>query len=266
MKRSVKMNDESAISNFSNTNPSLQILSNRFFLSTRNSIVKATVATPQGHKLNPELQLDMQLYQVDKKGDLIKAETFEFEPVKVLLVGDINSKKQEVLKQVVPVLFRTNLSKTTIGVDFSTLPLQDFSKIDMTLQVWDIAGQERFGHMTKIYYKDSFFAFVVINANDKTCEASSYWKADLESKKDSMHPQFFSILLVNTHALTDEEFKNFTLEKWEQHAKSEGYAHCFHVDPTREIKMVEAIKCAINKFSGMLEEPVKENITIAKPF
>ena len=51
------------------------------------------------------------------------------------------------------------------------------------LQLWDIAGQERFGNMTRVYYRDAAAAFVVFDLSRiATFEAAAKWKEDLDMK------------------------------------------------------------------------------------
>ena len=51
------------------------------------------------------------------------------------------------------------------------------------MQLWDIAGQERFGNMTRVYYKGAVGAFVVFDVTrPDTFAAVEKWKNDLDSK------------------------------------------------------------------------------------
>lgn len=51
------------------------------------------------------------------------------------------------------------------------------------LQLWDIAGQERFGNMTRVYYKEAVGAFIVFDVTRSgTFDCVSKWKEDLDSK------------------------------------------------------------------------------------
>ena len=51
------------------------------------------------------------------------------------------------------------------------------------LQLWDIAGQERFGNMTRVYYKEAVGAFVVFDVTRmETFAAVEKWKNDLDTK------------------------------------------------------------------------------------
>ena len=51
------------------------------------------------------------------------------------------------------------------------------------MQLWDIAGQERFGNMTRVYYKEAVGAFLVFDVNSpQTFNAVLKWKHDLDTK------------------------------------------------------------------------------------
>lgn len=43
--------------------------------------------------------------------------------------------------------------KITIGADFAIKSILWDSDTRINLQLWDIAGHERFGYMTRVYYK-----------------------------------------------------------------------------------------------------------------
>ena len=75
------------------------------------------------------------------------------------------------------------------------------------LQLWDIAGQERFGNMTRVYYRDAAAAFVVFDLSRMaTFEAAAKWKEDLDMKvitgDGSKVP---AILLANKCDMPDDQ-------------------------------------------------------------
>eukprot|EP01133_Synstelium_polycarpum_P011477 gene11477-13380_t len=49
------------------------------------------------------------------------------------------------------------------------------------LQLWDIAGQERFGHMTRVYFQNADGALVVFDATrSATFYGAKEWKDDID--------------------------------------------------------------------------------------
>ena len=45
------------------------------------------------------------------------------------------------------------LFRPTVGVDFHLKIVPYNDELEIRLQLWDIAGQERFHHMTRAYFK-----------------------------------------------------------------------------------------------------------------
>ncbi|KAM3586322.1 hypothetical protein VKS41_002845 [Umbelopsis sp. WA50703] len=101
---------------------------------------------------------------------------------KFLVVGDLGTGKTSIIKRYVHNIFSMHY-KSTIGVDFALKVIQWSPEIVVRLQLWDIAGQERFGNMTRVYYKEALGAFVVYDVTrPQTFEGVRKWKADLDSK------------------------------------------------------------------------------------
>lgn len=79
---------------------------------------------------------------------------------KVLVVGDVACGKTSLIKRIVHNIFSHNY-KATVGVDFALKVVKWDDRTVVRVQMWDVAGQERFGCMTHTYYKDGLGAFVV---------------------------------------------------------------------------------------------------------
>ena len=89
---------------------------------------------------------------------------------KVIVIGEIGSGKSALIRRYVHNYFSgdSGFNRSTIGVDFSLKILQYTENLEVRLQLWDIAGQERFSSMTRAYYRGTMGAILVFdhsNAN-----------------------------------------------------------------------------------------------------
>jgi Ras-related protein Rab-32 len=101
---------------------------------------------------------------------------------KIIVVGDVATGKTSLIKRYVHDVFSSNY-KATIGVDFSLKGLTIDEHTHVKLQLWDIAGQERFGNMTRVFYKDAVGALVVYDmSRQQTFDGVKKWKADIDNK------------------------------------------------------------------------------------
>lgn len=102
------------------------------------------------------------LYKILVIGELIE---FRFaldltHRISLTHAGELGTGKTSFIKRYVHQFFSTNY-RATIGVDFALKVLQWDTSTTIRLQLWDIAGQERFGNMTRVYYKEAVGAFIV---------------------------------------------------------------------------------------------------------
>eukprot|EP01129_Flabellula_baltica_P013482 TRINITY_DN6263_c0_g1_i1.p2 TRINITY_DN6263_c0_g1~~TRINITY_DN6263_c0_g1_i1.p2 ORF type:complete len:205 (+),score=45.63 TRINITY_DN6263_c0_g1_i1:619-1233(+) len=114
---------------------------------------------------------------------------------KVLVVGDIGVGKTSVIRRYVNGGF-SNQYKTTIGVDFAMKTIQ-LDDMIVRLQLWDIAGQERFGSMTRVYYKEAVAALIVFDLSRfSTLDSVRSWKEDIDSKVRLNNEENIPVILV----------------------------------------------------------------------
>ncbi|XP_046869904.1 ras-related protein Rab-7L1-like [Hypomesus transpacificus] len=103
---------------------------------------------------------------------------------KVLIVGDKNVGKSSYVKRYVNGNFNYKQPyKMTVGVDFAVKVLQWSDTETVRLHLWDIAGQESFISMTRVYYKGASGCVVMFDMT----EPSSFlharqWKQDVDTK------------------------------------------------------------------------------------
>lgn len=108
---------------------------------------------------------------------------------KILVVGDIGTGKTSIIKKYVHGTFQSGY-KCTIGVDFAmkTIEREDYT---VKLLLWDIAGQERFSSMTRIYYREASAAVIVYDISRSSTHSSvTNWLEDLRLKLGPDIPVF----------------------------------------------------------------------------
>jgi Ras-related protein Rab-32 len=67
-----------------------------------------------------------------------------------------------VIKRYVDDVFSANY-KLTIGVDFSLKKVQWSDSTLFQVQLWDVAGHERFAHLARVYYKSAIAAIIIFD-------------------------------------------------------------------------------------------------------
>eukprot|EP01129_Flabellula_baltica_P008118 TRINITY_DN3195_c0_g1_i2.p1 TRINITY_DN3195_c0_g1~~TRINITY_DN3195_c0_g1_i2.p1 ORF type:complete len:129 (-),score=26.21 TRINITY_DN3195_c0_g1_i2:322-708(-) len=101
---------------------------------------------------------------------------------KVIVIGSLGAGKTSIIRRFVTNQFSYNY-KSTIGVDFASKVIDYDRQTRIHLQLWDVAGQERFGSMTHLYYKDAVGVVLVCDAtNESSFEALEEWKNDFLTK------------------------------------------------------------------------------------
>ena len=102
---------------------------------------------------------------------------------KILIIGDPGCGKSSLTKRFVHGKF-SDQAIPTIGVDFllKIITLPDPEAV-IRLQLWDVAGQERFGNLTKQYYRDAVAAILLMDiTRPETLNGAAKWKHDLDDK------------------------------------------------------------------------------------
>jgi len=137
---------------------------------------------------------------------------------KVIVVGEANVGKTSIIKRYIDGTFSSKY-KYTIGVDFALKVLELEKDTIVRLQLWDIAGQERFGVMTHVYYKESAAAVIVFDVTSpRTLDAVIKWKKDVDSKVHAANGNPVPSLLlankcdINNWSVTREEISKFAEE------------------------------------------------------
>uniref|UniRef100_A0A8D8VT43 Ras-related protein Rab-7L1 n=2 Tax=Cacopsylla melanoneura TaxID=428564 RepID=A0A8D8VT43_9HEMI len=104
--------------------------------------------------------------------------------LKILVIGDSTVGKTSYVQGFVQNKFLDSY-KNTVGVDFATklLSHKKYGCKPIKLQIWDIAGQDRYICMSRVYYQNSDGCIIMFDlTNRKSFESIIQWKHDLDSK------------------------------------------------------------------------------------
>jgi len=179
---------------------------------------------------------------------------------KVLVVGDVATGKTSIIKRFVHNIFSDHY-KSTIGVDFALKVITWDATTTVKLQLWDIAGQERFGNMTRVYYKEAVGAFIVFDiTRTSTFEAVAKWKNDLDSKVTigSDERPIPVVLLANKADLPrDPSLKS--QDQLEKYCEEHGFLGCFETSAKNNLNIEKAARHLVGKIleneRTIIEEP-----------
>ncbi|KAL0095406.1 P-loop containing nucleoside triphosphate hydrolase protein [Phycomyces blakesleeanus] len=166
---------------------------------------------------------------------------------KILVVGDLGTGKTSIIRRYVHNIFSSNY-KSTIGVDFALKVIQWSPEIIVRLQLWDIAGQERFGNMTRVYYKEALGAFVVYDVTrPQTFEGVTKWKHDIDSKVTL--PEAWGggnipvVLLANKSDLIHEGHgQQVNAEDMDRFCAEQGFLNWFETSAKEDTNIDEAAR------------------------
>jgi len=139
--------------------------------------------------------------------------------LKVLIIGDACVGKTSFVHRYVNGTFSRQY-RGTIGVDFA-LKIVDWGENErLKVQLWDIAGQERFSYMTRVYYKDAHGCIIMFDLTNRATFLNVVkWKRDFDSKCVLADGSTVPCLLLGnksdlTHLrqVTHDEVEKMTLE------------------------------------------------------
>ncbi|XP_063857761.1 ras-related protein Rab-7L1-like isoform X1 [Scylla paramamosain] len=127
----------------------------------------------KGHNNLQSLELDHSKEEVPEMTERL---------FKVIIIGDPTVGKTSFVQRYVQDSFRRDY-KGTVGVDFALKILKWSDSETIKLQLWDIAGQERFTWMTRVYYKDAQGCIIMFDLTNRSSFLNTLkWKKDVDSK------------------------------------------------------------------------------------
>ncbi|KAK1120029.1 hypothetical protein K0M31_012759 [Melipona bicolor] len=166
---------------------------------------------------------------------------------KILVIGELGAGKTSIIKRYVHQFFSQHY-RATIGVDFALKVLNWDPHTIIRLQLWDIAGQERFGNMTRVYYKEAVGAFIVFDVTrSATLDAVVKWKQDLDSKVQLPDGSPIPCILLANKCDQQKEGLVNSPAKMDEYCKEKNFAGWFETSAKENINIEEAAKFLVNK-------------------
>lgn len=166
---------------------------------------------------------------------------------KILVIGELGTGKTSFIKRYVHQFFSQSY-RATIGVDFALKVLNWDQNTIIRLQLWDIAGQERFGNMTRVYYKEAVGAFIVFDVTrSATFDAVVKWKQDLDSKVQLPNGKPIPCILLANKSDQQKQGIVTTPAKLDEYVKEHGFAGWFETSAKENVNIEEAAKSLVNK-------------------
>uniref|UniRef100_A0AAY4D009 Ras-related protein Rab n=1 Tax=Denticeps clupeoides TaxID=299321 RepID=A0AAY4D009_9TELE len=162
---------------------------------------------------------------------------------KVLVIGDLGVGKTSIIKRFVHQIFSQHY-RATIGVDFALKVLHWDSKTVVRLQLWDIAGQERYGNMTRVYYREAVGALLVFDVTRAaTFDAVLKWKEDLDTKVTLSSKKVVpAVLLANKCDLLGLPAP---LPKLDAFCKENGFVGWYETSAKDNTNIDSAVRCLV---------------------
>jgi Ras-related protein Rab-32 len=162
--------------------------------------------------------------------------------LKVLVLGDPATGKTSIIKRTITNSF-SDLHKPTIGVDFHFRKFE-VQGTSVALQLWDIAGQDRFGALYRIYYRDAFGAMLVFDlSRPETFQSVLKWKREIDNKvllpNGSALPV---ILLANKSDLPDTRVNKEELDAF---CKEHGFVGWLETSAKTNHNIEESVKSLV---------------------
>ncbi|CAL1605813.1 unnamed protein product [Knipowitschia caucasica] len=186
--------------------------------------------------------------------------------MKILIVGDGNVGKSSFVDRYVLGQF-SGRYKMTMGVDFSLKILHWSEREKVRLQLWDIAGQERFVSMTRIYYRGAVGCVMIFDLSDSRSFLNCrLWKQDLDLKSVLPNGQPLPcILLANKSDLSARVVATDTIEEF---SKANGFIAWMETSVKKNTNIEEAMRRLVQEILSLqfcLDPDLSDPTDLLKP-
>ncbi|XP_015523491.1 ras-related protein Rab-32-like isoform X1 [Neodiprion pinetum] len=180
---------------------------------------------------------------------------------KFLIIGDYGVGKTAIVRRYTEGKFSSNY-KITIGADFAIKTLDWDPHTKINLQLWDIAGHERFGYMTRVYYKYALAAALVFDISRiATFQSVKKWLVDLREKITL--PDGSNIPVVLLANKCDIEHSAIPNEQIVKFCKENSIGSWYITSAKENVNIDEAIRYLVeNVIKTRVEDQIRDSIKL----
>jgi len=184
--------------------------------------------------------------------------------VKILVVGDSGVGKTSILNQYCYSKFDTAVNPT-VGCDFCLKVLTNFQGKSLRLQLWDIAGQDRFTAVSKLYVKGALGCIIVADiTNPDSLTGALRWKEVIEENADHVDGKMIPmVILQNKYDLLENQGRklDFQTEEYiKEFANKHDFKAGYQVSAKSNMNLDNSIECLVKNILKMnIFEARKDN-------
>lgn len=164
--------------------------------------------------------------------------------MKIMVLGDSGTGKTSIIRRFVHGFFSGH-HKTTVGVDFHLKKMSVGDK-SVRLQLWDIAGQDRYGHISRVYYKGAVGAMLVYDVSRPvTFETVALWKEQIDQRVLLPDGEPIPVVLIgNKSDLEEAEVDNDQLDRY---CEEKGFVKWFDTSAKFNHNIENAARFLVSK-------------------
>ena len=177
--------------------------------------------------------------------------------LKIIVIGNSNTGKTSFVNKWTKGTFTDNY-KATVVSEFSFKVFQ-FKDKYYRIQLWDLAGQDKNTHITKIFSKDSHGCLVLCDiTNKETLSDTLKWKESVDESARFIDGEIIpSVLVQNKIDLVDEESLKDE-EEIKKFAEDNKYIGYFRTSVKMGIGVDECMEFLITNILERIEKCSKE--------
>ncbi|MCQ2819539.1 MAG: GTP-binding protein [archaeon] len=186
----------------------------------------------------------------DDQSNKLQTESIE---LKIIVIGNAGTGKTSFCCRWTKDQFNDNYM-ATIMTDFSFKMFEYKSKM-YRISLWDIAGQDKNIHLSKLFAKNAHGVIVMSDVTNKSSlEAADLWKNEIDSNNLFVDGNKMPCLLIQNKVDLIEDEENFEIEKIEKYAQDNNYINVFCTSAKTGLNINEAMEYFIQHIADRLEE------------